>query len=266
MRTGRYRDFGDLPFYFGALRLAALNAAGFLFFALLSATALFAASRFGLEQNLQTAYRTAVRQTLLVALGPPRVGVQIGHDGVAAHPDELGHLRGNTGGFALGRSELSVNRGVAAALKRRLKAQGVAVDLLRATPPAGYTADLVLALHTDSLAPDVARGRTGYKSAHFEPPRSPLESRLKRLVDASYLRATGLPDDTANVTSAMREYYAFNFRRYAHTVHPATPALIVELGYLSSPHDAALLRRPERVAGALTGGVVQFLQSRNRLP
>ena len=64
----------------------------------------------------------------------------------------------------------------------------------------------------------------------------------------------------------MRRYYAFNFRSYRHSVHPATPALIVELGYLSNPADAALLLEPEVVADALAGGVVSFLERRNRLP
>lgn len=261
MRTERYSDLGRLPRYAGAL-----HAAAFSLFVALSFTAVFVTSKLELADQTGAAYRTAVRGVLFVALGPPRVGVQIGHDGVEAHPVELGHLRGNTGGFALGRSELSVNRAVAAALRQRLSAHGVAVDLLRATPPAGYHADLVLSLHTDSLEPEVAAGRRGYKSAHFTPPRSPLEPRLKRLVDASYLRATRLPDDTANTTSAMLEYYAFNFRRYRATVHPATPALLVELGYLSSPADAALLARPGRVAEGLSGGVVEFLRSRDRLP
>ncbi len=266
MRTERYGDFGEPPRYVGVLRTTARQAAAFLLFAVLSLTAVSVTSELNLADKTRATYRAAVRQTLFVALGPPRVGVQIGHDGVEAHPDELGHLRGNTGGFALGRSELSVNRAVAAALKGRLEAQGVAVDLLRATPPAGYHADLVLSLHTDSLNVEVAAGRRGYKSAHFSPPRSPLEPRLKRLVDTNYRRATGLPDDTANTTGAMREYYAFNFRRYDAAVHPATPALLVELGYLSSPADAALLGKPRRVAEGLSGGVVAFLRSRNRLP
>lgn len=266
MRTERTGGFGKPPRYLGVLQATTRHAATFLLFATLSLAAGFVTSQLGLAEKVGASYRAAVRGVLVVALGPPRVGVQIGHDGVEAHPDELGHLRGNTGGFALGRSELSVNRTVAAALKRQLSARGVTVDLLRATPPAGYHADLVLSLHTDSLSPDVAGGRRGYKSAYFRPPRSPLEPRLKRLIDAGYLRATGLPDDTANTTSAMREYYAFNFRRYRATVHPATPALIVELGYLSSPADAALLGRPRRVAEGLSNGVVAFLQSRNRLP
>ena len=266
MRTQRYSDFGEPSRYARTLRTAALQTAAFLLFAALSCAAVFVTSELELAAKTRAAYRAAARQVLSIALGPPRVGVQVGHDGVQAHPDELGHLRGNTGGFALGRSELSVNRAVAAALKGQLEAHGVTVDLLRATPPAGYYADLVLSLHTDSLGPEVAGDRRGYKSAHFGPPRSPLEPRLKRLVDANYLRTTGLPDDTANTTDAMSEYYAFNFRRYRASVHPATPALIVELGYLSSPADAALLGRPRRVAEGLSGGVVAFLQSRNRLP
>ena len=266
MRTQRYSDFGEPSRYVGALRTAALHAAAFLLFAVLSLTAIYVTSELELADKARASYSAAARQVLFVALGPPRVGVQIGHDGAAAHPDELGHLRGNTGGFALGRSEVSVNRAVAAALRGQLEASGVTVDLLRATPPAGYHADLVLSLHTDSLDPEVAAGRRGYKSAYFSPPRSPLEPRLKRLIDEGYLRTTRLPDDTANTTGAMSEYYAFNFRRYRSSVHPATPALIVELGYLSSPDDAALLDKPQRVAAGLRGGVVAFLQSRNRLP
>jgi N-acetylmuramoyl-L-alanine amidase len=121
----------------------------------------------------------------------------------------------------------------------------------------------MLSLHADSVHDP---GRTGYKSSHFDPPRSPLEVRLKRTIDAAYLSATGLADDSRNTTENMRRYYAFNFRRYAHAAHPATPALLVELGYLSSPDDARLLRQPERLADALAAGTLTFLRDRNRLP
>ena len=178
-------------------------------------------------------------------------------------PDELEHLRFNTGGFAGGLSELSVNRSVAEALKGVLEARGVTIDLLRATPPVAYHADLLLAVHADSV---LNPARTGYKSAYFDPPRSGLEPQLKTLIDAGYLQATGLSDDTPNTTDAMRHYYAFNFRSYRHSVHPATPALIVELGYLSNPSDAALLLEPDIVADALAEGIIRFLEQRNRLP
>jgi hypothetical protein len=263
VRLERFTEFGELPFYEEALRAAGVQLAALLLFIALALAGTFALAQADADAHLREGYRSGWRQVLLLALGPPRVGVQIGHDGVAAHPDELGHLRGNTGGYADGLSEVTVNRTVAAALETVLEAEGVAVDLLRATPPAGYHADLMLSLHADSV---LDRARRGYKSSYFEPPRSALEPRLKGLVDRAYLSATGLPDDSLNTTGNMRRYYAFNFRRYAHSVHPATPALLVELGYLSSPGDAALLKQPERVAGALAEGVVGFLRGRNRLP
>lgn len=263
MRLEPFTEFGEPPRYMEAARAAGFQlAVALLFIALVLAGNLLLSCADAADRTRE-AFRSSWRGVLTLALGPPRVGVQIGHEGVESHPGELGHLRGNTGGYADGLSELSVNRAVARALKTRLEAQGVTVDLLRATPPAGYYADMMLSVHADSVSDPE---RQGYKSAHFEPPRSPLEPTLKGIIDRSYLSATGKPDDTPNITEAMREYYAFNFRSYEHTVHPATPALIVELGYLSNSADAALLRQPERVADALADGVVDFLQTRNRIP
>jgi hypothetical protein len=245
------------------LRAVGAQLALALAFAALALAGSSVLARADAPERVREGVHAGVRGVLVLALGPPRVGVQIGHDGVEGHPDELAHLRGNTGGDADGFSELAVNRAVAAALKGQLEAQGVAVDLLRATPPAGYHADLLLSLHADSV---LDPSRRGYKSAHFSPPRSPLEPHLKAVVDAAYLTRTGLTDDSLNTTGNMRRYYAFNFRHYAHSVHPSTPSLLVELGYLSSPADAQLLRQPEHLAEALTAGVVTFLRARHRLP
>lgn len=263
MQLGRFSEFDEPPRYLAAARAGGFQLAVVLLFFALVLVGNLLLGRADAAERTREASRSSWRGVLTLALGPPRVGVQIGHDGAAAHPDELRHLRGNTGGYADGLSELAVNRSVARALQIRLEAHGITVDILRATPPADYYADLMLSLHADSvLDPD----RQGYKSAHFRPPRSPLEPTLKTIIDHSYLSATGVHDDSANTTGAMNGYYAFNFRSYEHTVHPATPALLVELGYLSSPADAALLRQPGRVADALTVGVVDFLRTRNRIP
>ena len=263
MRVERFTEFGEPPRHLETARAVGFQLAVALLFIALVLAGNLLSDRADAADRTREAFRSSWRGVLTLALGPPRVGVQIGHDGAELHPDELGHLRGNTGGYAAGLSELSVNRAVARALQTRLEAHGVTVELLRATPPAGYYADAMLSVHADSVGDPE---RQGYKSAHFEPPRSSLEPTLKRTIDRSYLNATGVADDTPNTTEAMREYYAFNFRAYEHTVHPATPALIVELGYLSNPTDVALLRQPERVADALAEGVVAFLQTRNRIP
>lgn len=197
------------------------------------------------------------------AFGEPRVAIQIGHELVERHPEELARLRVNTGGLWQGRRELDVNRAVALALAERLERHGVQVELLPATVPPDYRADLLLSLHADASPQP---WRQGYKSAHFSPPRNPLEPELKRLVDDAYLRASGLPDDTANVTSGMFRYYAFNHRRYEHAVSPHTPAVIVEMGYISHPRDLAWLSTPDRPAAALEEAVLAFLEARGRLP
>ena len=195
--------------------------------------------------------------------GPVRVGIQIGHDNVAAHPDELAQLRFNTGGHANGIDEVEINRAVAAALRAQLRAYGITVDLLRATPPEGYYADLVISLHADSVLDPTRRG---YKSAYFDPERNPLEPLLKTYIDDAYLAFSGFPHDFGNTTQNMHRYYAFNARRYRHSVHPGTPSLIVEMGYLSSEVDMAFLSQPERPAAALKEGIIAFLREQGRLP
>jgi hypothetical protein len=195
-------------------------------------------------------------------LGPPLVGLQIGHLEAGSHPRELASLRASTGGSAGGLVEVEVNGAVANALAARLEARGITVDLLPATVPPRYSADLVLAIHGDSSAdPD----RRGYKSAVFRQQRNRWDGRLKSAIDRAYLSSSGLPDDDLNVSGDMLEYYAFN-RRYRHSLARRTPAAIVELGYLSHPEDRRLLSRPERVAALLEEGIIKFLAMRGRLP
>jgi N-acetylmuramoyl-L-alanine amidase len=236
---------------------------------LLLLTAVLVACSFLLQplQRQAELYGTSPQQTITLLLrnwlkGPVRVGIQIGHELVSEHPRELAELRFNTGGHSAGVDEVDVNRSVARELKGLLEAAGVQVDLLPATVPRDYNADLVLSLHADgSLDP----GRNGYKSAHFDPPRNRLEPLLKEIIDAHYLPASGLADDAHNTSGAMHYYYAFS-PRYRHSVHRLTPALIVELGYLSNAGDRQFLLRPELPAGLLADGVLAFLRLRNRLP
>ena len=263
MQSERFPEFGELPHYLERLQLLGLQLVLLLMALVLTQAATSLSLRADVPGHTLELLRSSWRQVLLTTLGPPRVGVQVGHDGAAAHPLELRHLRGNTGGQAGSLREVTITREVATVLAAQLRQQGITVDILGATPPKGYTADLLLSLHADSVTDSA---RSGYKSAVFDPPRSWLEDTLKSTIDSAYLNATGLADDTPNVTSNMVHYYAFNFRRYQHSVHPATPSLIVELGYLSNTYDAALLQRPERVASALGTGIETFLQRRNRLP
>ncbi len=194
--------------------------------------------------------------------GPVRVGLQVGHLDAALQPDELAELRYSTGAHANGLDEVDVNLAVVEALAARLQRRGFEVDVLPATIPPGYSADLLLSVHADSsLDPE----RNGYKSAHFLPARNAREAILKVAVDRAVLSATGLRDDDRNVSGNMLHYYAFNARHYRHAVAPRTPALLVELGYLSNPADLRLLKQPDRLAAALEAGVVRYLSDIARL-
>ncbi len=206
---------------------------------------------------------SSLQDALARLQGPVRVGLQVGHLEAVDQPDELAALRASTGAHAAGVDEVDVNRAVVDALASRLEARGFAVDVLPATVPAGYRADLVLAVHADANA-DPAR--EGYKSAHFTPARNPREPLLKLDIDRAVLLEGGLGDDDRNVSGNMLRYYAFNHRRFRHSVSRRTPALLVEMGYLSNARDRGLLLRPERLAGILERGVVSYLRDVGRIP
>lgn len=194
--------------------------------------------------------------------GPVRVGLQVGHLHAGDQPDELAELRYSTGAHWDGLDEVDVNAIIAAELAERLEERGFVVDLLPATVPQRYRADLLLSIHVDA---NPNASRRGYKSAHFLPARNPHELLLKLHVDRAVLSWTTFEDDDRNVTGNMLQYYAFNHRRYRHAVHPRTPALLVELGYLSNAHDRSVLSEPARVAAALEAGVARYLQEVGRL-
>lgn len=193
--------------------------------------------------------------------GPPTVGLQVGHLDAAHHPEELASLRVSTGASAFGTDEVDLNLAVADALATRLRAAGVRVERLPATLPPHYRADALVSLHADASEDPLRRG---YKSAHARRPRNALEPRLQRALDEAYLAAAPLPSDAANVSGAMLDYYAFAWGRYRHVAHRATPAVLVEMGYLTHPEDLRWLRSVDGPADALAQGVLRYLASVGR--
>lgn len=191
--------------------------------------------------------------------GPVRVGIQAGHWFASEAPDEQEGLRDNTGAQASGFTEWETNLKIAQETKILLASQGIVVDLLPTTIPPGYLADAFISIHADG-SPDTTVN--GYKVAAPRRDRSGSAQRLSDLIQARYGSSTLLSlSDT--VTPNMRGYYAFNSRRYEHAIHPMTPGVIVETGFISSAKDRKIIvSNPKRSAQGIADGIMLFLQER----
>ena len=170
--------------------------------------------------------------------GPVRIGLQVGHWRTEEVPRELSGLRRN-GTSWNGTPEWEVSLEIA-------RHAGAMLEEL------GY---VVLAIHADASNDRSARG---YRVAA---PRRDASGRASGIVDLlkrTYGEATGirrLPD----ATRRMRNYYAFNFRRYEHALHPMTIAAIVETGFLTNAGDRnVIMRQPERAARRIVEAITAF--------
>lgn len=189
--------------------------------------------------------------------GLPKVALQVGHWKTEEVPDELKRLRGNTGSSGAGKAEWEVNMRIAQETKRMLEEKGIVVELLPATIPPNYWADVFIAIHADGSTDP---SKSGYKAAIPRRDYSGKANKLLELIESSYGEATSLDKDP-NVTRNMRGYYAFSWWRYDHAVHPMTTSLILETGFLTSASDRELIvNQPEISAEGISNGIIEFLE------
>jgi len=215
-------------------------------------------ANFAAASQLSSSFSQAVARGIGLQKRRPRVGIQIGHYKAIEQPEELKNIRYSTGGQVKDITEVATNKSVAIMLKEMLNARGIDADILPATIPPNYRADVFISIHADA-SPNPKR--RGYKSAYFMPDRNDWDKMLKKLVDESYFYFMGLPDDDNNVSGDMLEYYAFN-KRFKHSISKKTPGLIVEIGYISNKDDLAAIKDPVNPAYALKVGIVKYLQAR----
>jgi len=196
-----------------------------------------------------------------VPTGPRRVAIQAGHWKSDEAPDELRRLIPQTGAAWEGVTEVEINLDIAQRVSVILNSKGVAVDVLPVTIPVGYVADAFVALHADS---DGVGENSGFKMAHGAR-RGPYEDALLNDIKDSYGAATGLDYDPIHITNSMKGYFAFNWSRFQHAVSAHTPAVILEMGYVSSDDDRALMTdRADVVATSIADGIVKFLNDTPR--
>lgn len=195
--------------------------------------------------------------------GPAKVGLQVGHWKNDELPEELHRLEGSTGASGGGKTEWEVNLAIAQETQKILETQGVSVDILPAAIPQQYWADAFVAIHADGNANTSV---SGFKAAA---PRRDLSSNAQQLLSAveeAYDAATDLTKDP-NVSRNMRGYYAFAWWRFDHAIHPMTPGIIIETGFLTNPADRRLIvDNPRRAAEGVAAGVLAFLANQQLLP
>jgi hypothetical protein len=185
------------------------------------------------------------------------VSLQIGHYRNENFPEELQHLRSNTGAHAAGVSEVSLNEAVARKTAAFLIERGYNVDILDATVPVGYVTDLFLAIHADG---NDSTSWRGFKAT--APWNSvPASEEFVRILYEEYGQATGLPTDP--VTSVgMADYYAFNPVTYRHAVSSNVPGTLLEMGFVSNPEDRRVLtQQQDRVAWGITNAIDRYFRS-----
>jgi hypothetical protein len=190
--------------------------------------------------------------------GLRRVGLQAGHWLNEQVPPELGRLQaGSSGG---GKPEWEVNLDIALRTRDLLELAGVTVDVLPATIPLGYRAHAFVAIHADGGAGNLH----GFKIARPAFSSIPdIDDQLLDDLNRAYSIETGMPRDDEHISRRMLYYYAFNSRRYCHSVATGVPQAIVETGFLTSVIDRQLLLgNPSVIAQGLADGIIAFLQRR----
>jgi N-acetylmuramoyl-L-alanine amidase len=196
-----------------------------------------------------------------VPTGPRRVAIQAGHYQSDEAPDELRRLIPQTGAEWEGVTEVEINLDIAQRVGVILNSKGIAVDILPTTIPVGYVADAFVALHADS---DGVGENSGFKMAHGAR-RGPYEDALLNDIKDSFGAATGLDYDATHISRNMSGYFAFNWSRFQHAVAAHTPAVILEMGYVSSDDDRALmLDHADTLANAIASGITKFLDETPR--
>lgn len=183
-----------------------------------------------------------------------RIALQAGHWRAHEAPRELSGLKGN-GTSWKETAEWEVNLEIAEHAADMLREEGYEVDVLPAVVPPGYRAHLFIAIHADgALDPNAS----GFRVSAPRRDATGRASEVVELMKAEYAEHTGIRL-IPSVTRRMQNYYAFNFRRYEHALHPMTVAVILETGFVTSAADRRVIfDAPERAARGIVETVRTF--------
>lgn len=219
----------------------------------------------GAVRNLAIAQATAAQVVATPTFLPTpiwfnRVGIVPGHSGIATRGSTKGNVDPGTicpDGF----TEASVTMNVAKQVVATLRGKGFTVDVLDEWDMKlfGYQAAAFISLHADSCD----NFNDGYNHSGFKVtnPTERLSARdrdlaLNDCTRDNYSGVTGLPFTPGSITTDMTNYHAFR------EIAPSTPAVILELGFLSYDRDL-LQNRTERLAQGIVNGLLCFLDPKS---
>ena len=197
-------------------------------------------------------------QATLASTGQKQVALQVGHWKMEEVPWELRALDQERQAQGGGKMEWEVNLAIAQETAKILEAKGIGVTLLPAILPSIYRADVFVAIHADQN-PSLPYA-SGFKVAASVFDQSGKAKRLAQLLGEEYRKTTWLTKESY-IPLSMPYYYAFNSGKFLYAIHPVTPAVIIETGYLPNPRDRAIiLTNPHMAAQGIAQGILKFLE------
>jgi N-acetylmuramoyl-L-alanine amidase len=175
-----------------------------------------------------------------------KIGIVAGHRGPELDPGAV---------CPDGLTEADINFNVAQLVVRELRAQGFSVDLLDEFDPRldDYQAAALVSIHANTCQNfgEVVSGYLVAAAAARVTARGDDEI-LVDCIAQYYEQATGL-ERHYGLTEDMTNYHTFR------EIHPLTPAVIIELGFMLADREL-LTERPDRAARGVADGILCFLQ------
>jgi N-acetylmuramoyl-L-alanine amidase len=207
---------------------------------------------------------TVTTQPIITPVAPKvtKIGLQAGHWKNDELPSELKKLRLYGGGSDVsGVLEWKINLAIAEKTAKILREMGYVVDVLPATIPQDYSADVFVAIHADGNDDPTV---SGYRAAASDFDKSGRAEILSRSVNLAYATITGMIAHP-NIETNMTEYYAFNYVKFHHSIDPKTPAILIETGFLTNVQDRRILvGKQDLLAKGIAQGVIDFVESQNK--
>lgn len=176
-----------------------------------------------------------------------RIGIVSGHRGPENDPGAV---------CPDGLTEAEINFNVAQMVVSDLRERGYTVDLLDEFDPrlTDYQASALVSIHANTCQPFGSEQPSGFLIAAAAARISARgnDDLLVECIAREYAAQTAL-ERRQGLTLDMTDYHTFR------EIHPLTPAAIIELGFMLA--DRALLTdQPDLLAGAITDGVLCFLE------